>query len=100
MRMYRRRRKLCPKQRSGRQQWKKKPCRKQRSRLYPAAAPNNVQVPTWNLDTRIPIAPQVWDVDTPQIGVGAADDGVEIVNLEDSEPMPAAAEPPRISPKE
>jgi hypothetical protein len=60
----------------------------------PAAAPNNVQVRTWNLDTGIPIAPQVWDADTPQIGVGAVDDGVEIVNLEDSEPMPA---PPRIS---
>jgi hypothetical protein len=63
----------------------------------PVAAPNNAQVPTWNLDTRIPIAPQVWDADTPQIGVGAADDGVEIVNLEDSEPMLAAPEPPRVS---
>jgi hypothetical protein len=66
----------------------------------PAAALNNVQVPTWNLDTRIPIAPQVWDADTPQIGVGAADDGVEIANLEDLEPMPVAPEPPRISPTE
>jgi hypothetical protein len=49
------------------------------------AAPSNIQVPTWNLDERIPIAPQVLDADTPQIGVGAADDDVEIVNLEDSE---------------
>jgi hypothetical protein len=51
----------------------------------PAAAPQNVQVPTWNLEERIPIAPQEWDADTPQIGVGAADDGVEIINLEESE---------------
>jgi hypothetical protein len=63
----------------------------------PVAAPGNIQVPTWNLDERIPIAPQVWDADTPQIGVGAVDDGVEIVNLEESEPAPVAPEPPRIS---
>jgi hypothetical protein len=31
----------------------------------PAAAPQSFQVPTWNLDTRIPIAPQLWDADTP-----------------------------------
>jgi hypothetical protein len=52
------------------------------------------------LDERIPIAPQVWDADTSQIGVGAADDGVEIVNLKDSELTPVAPEPPRISPAE
>jgi type IV secretory pathway VirB10-like protein len=63
----------------------------------PAAAPSNIQVPTWNLDERIPIAPQVWDADTPQIGVGAADDDMEVVNLEDS---PVVPEPPCISPKE
>jgi hypothetical protein len=63
----------------------------------PAATPHNIQVPTWNLDARIPIAPQVWDADTPQIGVGAADDDVEVVNLEDS---PVVPEPPRIFPKE
>jgi hypothetical protein len=66
----------------------------------PATAPSNIQVPIWNLDERIPIAPQVWDADTPQIGVGAAEDDVEIVNLEDSELTPVAPEPPRISPKE
>jgi hypothetical protein len=66
----------------------------------PAAAPGNIQVPTWNLDERIPIAPQVWDADTQQIGVGAAGNDVEVVNLEDSEPTPIAPEPPRISPKE
>jgi hypothetical protein len=37
----------------------------------PAAAPPNLQVPTWNLEERIPIAPQEWDADTLQIGVGA-----------------------------
>jgi hypothetical protein len=31
----------------------------------PAAAPQSFQAPTWNLDERIPIAPQVWDADTP-----------------------------------
>jgi hypothetical protein len=39
-------------------------------------------------------------VDTPQIDVGAADDDVEIVNLEDSGLTPVVPEPPRISPKE
>jgi hypothetical protein len=52
------------------------------------------------LDERIPIAPQVWDADIPQIGVRAADDDVEIVNLEDSGLTPVAPEPPRMSPKE
>jgi hypothetical protein len=37
----------------------------------PAAAPQNLQIPSWNLEERIPIAPQEWDADTPQIGVGA-----------------------------
>jgi hypothetical protein len=64
----------------------------------PAVAPQNIHVPTCNLDARIPIAPQVLDADTPQISVGAADDGVEIVNLEDSEQTPVAPEPPRITP--
>jgi hypothetical protein len=36
----------------------------------PAATLNDIQVPTWNLGKRILIAPQVWDADTPQIGVG------------------------------
>jgi hypothetical protein len=61
----------------------------------PTAALQNIQVPTWNLDERIPIAPQEWDADTPQISVGAANDGVEIIDLEDSDPRP---EPPRVSP--
>jgi hypothetical protein len=69
----------------------------QEPKAEPAAAPSSIQVLTWNLDERILIAPQVWDADTPQIGVGAADDDVEVVNLEDS---PVAPEPPRISPKE
>jgi hypothetical protein len=51
----------------------------------PAAAPQNLQIPSWNLEERIPFAPQEWDADTPQIGVGAADDGVEIIDLEESE---------------
>jgi hypothetical protein len=66
----------------------------------PAAALEDIQVPTWNLGERIPIATQVWDADTPQIGVGAAEDDVEIVILEDSGIAPVAPEPPRISPKE
>jgi hypothetical protein len=64
----------------------------------PAATPQNIQVPTWNLEERIPIAPQEWDADTPQIGVGAADDGVEIIDLEELEQTPVAPEPPRQSP--
>jgi hypothetical protein len=66
----------------------------------PAAAPQNLQIPPWNLDERIPFAPQEWDADTPQIGVGAADDGVEIIDLEESEQPPVVAEPPRRSPAE
>jgi phosphoketolase len=31
----------------------------------PTAAPQNIQVPGWNLEERIPIAPQEWDADTP-----------------------------------
>jgi hypothetical protein len=53
----------------------------------------DIQIPTWNLGERIPIAPQVWDADTPQVGVGAAEDEVDIINLDDSETTPAAAEP-------
>jgi hypothetical protein len=63
----------------------------------PVAAPQNIQVPTWNLEERIPIVPQEWDADTPQIGVGAVDDGMEIINLEESEQMPVAPKPPRRS---
>jgi hypothetical protein len=66
----------------------------------PAAALTDIQVPTWNLGERIPIAPQVWDADTPQIGVGAAEDDVEIVIMEDSGITPVTPEPPRMSPKE
>jgi hypothetical protein len=66
----------------------------------PAATLNDIQVPTWNLGKHILIVPQVWDADTPQIGVGAAEDDVEIVNLEDSGITPVAPEPPRMSPKE
>jgi hypothetical protein len=63
-------------------------------------APQNIQIPTWNLGERILIVPQEWDTDTPQIGVGAADDGVEIIDLEESEQTPVAPEPPRRSPVE
>jgi hypothetical protein len=66
----------------------------------PAAAPENPQIPAWNLEERIPVAPREWDADTPQIGVGAADDGVEIIDLEESEQPPVVAEPPRRSPVE
>jgi hypothetical protein len=59
----------------------------------PAATSRNSQIPPWNLEERIPFAPQEWDADTPQIGVGAADDGVEIINLEESEQPPVVAEP-------
>jgi hypothetical protein len=45
------------------------------------------------LDERIPFAPQAWDANTPQIGVGAADDGVEIIDLEMSEQPPVVDEP-------
>jgi hypothetical protein len=61
----------------------------------PAAAP---QIPAWNLEERIPFAPQEWDADTPQIGVGAADDGVEIIDLEESEQPPVVAETTHRSP--
>jgi hypothetical protein len=66
----------------------------------PAAALTDIQVPAWNLGERIPIAPQVWDVDTPPIGVGAVEDDVDIVTLEDSEITPVAPEPPWKLPKE
>jgi hypothetical protein len=60
----------------------------------PAAAPPNLQIPSWNLEERIPFAPQEWDADTPQIGVGAADDGVEIIDLEESEQPPGSGRTP------
>jgi hypothetical protein len=66
----------------------------------PAATLTEIQVPAWNLGECISIAPQVWDANTPQIGVGAAEDDVDIVTLEDSEITPVAPEPPRKSPKE
>jgi hypothetical protein len=59
-----------------------------------------IQIPTWNLGERIPIAPQVWDADTPQVEVGAVEDDVDIINLDDSEIMPTAPETIRKSPKE
>jgi hypothetical protein len=37
------------------------------------------QIPTWNLGERIPIKPQIWDANTPQIGAGEADDDVDII---------------------
>jgi hypothetical protein len=33
---------------------------------------SEIWIPTWNLGERIPIAPQVWDADTPQVGEGVA----------------------------
>jgi hypothetical protein len=53
-----------------------------------------IQIPTWNLGEGIPIAPQIWDADTPQIVEGTADEDVDIVTLDDAVP-----EPPKKSPK-
>jgi hypothetical protein len=36
----------------------------------PTAALTDIQIPTWNLGERIPIEPQVWDADKPQVRVG------------------------------
>jgi hypothetical protein len=47
-----------------------------------------IQILTCNLGERIPIAPQIWDVDT------------DIVILDDSEITLAVPEPPKKSPKE
>jgi hypothetical protein len=63
------------------------------------AAFMDIQIPTWNLGERILIAPQVWDADTPQVGVGAAEHDVDIVTLDDSEIKPVVPEPPKKSPK-
>jgi hypothetical protein len=54
-----------------------------------------IQIPTWNLGERIPIAPQIWDADTLQIVEGTADEEVDIVTLDE-----AVLEPPKKSPKE
>jgi hypothetical protein len=60
----------------------------------------DIAIPTWNLGERIPIAPQVWDADTPQVDVGTAEDDVDIINLDESEITPAGPEDVRKSPKE
>jgi hypothetical protein len=60
----------------------------------------NIQIPTWNLGERIPIAPQAWDADTPQVDVGTADDNMDILNLDESEITSAVPEDIRKSPKE
>jgi hypothetical protein len=64
------------------------------------AALTDIQIPMWNLDEQIPIAPQVWDVDTPQVEVGVADDEVDIITLDDWEITPVVPEPPKKSPKD
>jgi hypothetical protein len=58
------------------------------------------RIPKWDLGEWIPIEPQIRDADTPQVRVGAADDDVDIVTLDDSETTPAVPEPPKKSPKE
>jgi hypothetical protein len=60
----------------------------------------DIQIPTWNLGKRIPIAPQAWDADTPQLEVGTEQDNVDIINLDESEITPAVCEDVRKSPKE
>jgi hypothetical protein len=65
-----------------------------------AAALTDIQIPMWNLEERIPIAPQVWDADTLQVEVGAADDDVDIVTLDDLEITHVVPEPPKKSPKD
>jgi hypothetical protein len=52
----------------------------------------DIQIPTWNLGERIPIAPKVWDADTPQVDVGTAEYNVDIINLDESEITPAVPE--------
>jgi hypothetical protein len=54
-----------------------------------------IQIPTWNLGERIPIAPQIWDADTSQIVEGTADEDVDIVTMDEAVP-----ESPKKSPKE
>jgi hypothetical protein len=63
-------------------------------------AEGELQIPTWDLGERIPIQPQIWDADTPQVRVGAADEDVDINTLDDSETMSAVPEPPKKSLKE
>jgi hypothetical protein len=58
-------------------------------------AEEEIQIPTWNLGEWIPIAPQIWDADTPQVVEGTADEDVNIVTLDEAVP-----EPPKKSPKE
>jgi hypothetical protein len=59
----------------------------------------DIQIPTWNLGERIPIAPQVWDADTPQVDVGTAAKDVDLINLDQSEDTPAIPEDVRKLPK-
>jgi hypothetical protein len=88
--MHRQRRRLCRNQ----------DCRWHRSRQRKTtAAFTDMQIPRWNLGERIPIAPQVWDVDRPQVDVRAAEVDVDIINL-DSEITPVAPETVKKSPIE
>jgi hypothetical protein len=48
----------------------------------------DIRIPTWNLGKWILIAPQVWDADMLQVGVGAVEDDVDIINVDDSEINP------------
>jgi hypothetical protein len=48
----------------------------------------------------IPIAPQIWDADVPQVRVGVANGDLDIITLDDSEIMLAMPKPPKKSPKE
>jgi hypothetical protein len=64
------------------------------------AAFTDIQIPTWNLGERIPIAPQVWDADTPQVDVGTTKEDVDIVTIDPSEITPAEPKDVRKSPKE
>jgi hypothetical protein len=64
------------------------------------AAVTDIQIPTWNLGERIPIAPQIWDADTPQVDVGMIVEDVDIVTIDPSKITPAEPEDVRKSPKE
>jgi hypothetical protein len=60
---------------------------------------SEIRILTWNFGERIPIAPQVWDADTPQVGEGAtgSDPEVDIMNFveeEEKAPIPAVPESP------
>jgi hypothetical protein len=63
------------------------------------AAFTDIQIPTWNLGERLPIAPQVWDADTPQVDAGTAEEDVNLINLDQLEDTPAVPEDVRNSPK-